>query len=223
MSDAKTKRAMTAMRGALALLASMAFATPAMAVTLGYELTVNDPIYNSANGNLNVPDFQLTNTSQTGAQITNFELSIGNTAFNYDFVRIQNAFVDPGNDLSFSLNSVGTTNDGVGDDTLLYSFLGFDPGDVFRFEVDVDPDTGGPVADYRTALFPTATALVTFEDGSVLSTDFSSADPNSTSLTLAESVIAPVPLPGGLPLMGIAGLIGFVVLRKRPAKGAAIA
>ena len=221
MPEAKAIRATQWVRRFVACGLSLMCATPVMAATLGYELTVNDPIFNSANGNLNVPDFQLTNTSDSGVQITDFELTIGNTAFNYDFVRIQGALIDPAGDLSFSLNSVGTTNDGVGDDVLLYSFLGFDPGDVFRFEVDVDPDSGGPSVDYRDALFPTATALVTFSNGSVLSTDFTGEDPSTTNQTLAASAVAPVPLPGGLPLMGIAGLIGFVVLRKRPAKAVA--
>jgi len=204
-----------------AVAAAIAFATPGMAATLGYELTINDPVFNSASGNLNVPDFQLTNTSTDGVQITDFQMTIGNTAFNYDFVRIQSAFVDPANDLTFSLNSVGTTNNGVGDDTLLYSFLGFDPGDVFRFEIDVDPDSGGPSVDYRDALFPAAIASITFSDGTTLSNGFGSGDPSSASQNFGQSVLAPVPLPGGLPLMGLAGLLSFLLLRKRPAKAAA--
>jgi len=100
---------------ALLALGSMA-ATPAMAATVGYTLSINDPVFNSANGNLNVPDFELVNTSAAGIQITDFSITIGDTDFNFDFVRIQTAFVDPGADLNFTLNTVGLSNNGVGDE-----------------------------------------------------------------------------------------------------------
>lgn len=194
---------------------SLALASPGFAATLGYELTINDPIFNPVNGNFNVPDFQLTNTSAANLDITNFQLSIGDTAFNFDFVRNPSAFVDPGGDLTPTLNTVGTSNNGVGDDLLDYSFTGFNPGDVFRFEVDVDPDAGGPVQDFRDVFFPTATAFLTFSDGSTLSNVLNPADPNASTYSFGETAPAPVPLPGGLGLLLAALGIGAVALRRR--------
>ncbi|MEL6641338.1 MAG: hypothetical protein AAFP98_08500 [Pseudomonadota bacterium] len=194
-------------------------AAPSHATTVSYLLSVNDPIFNSQNGNFNVPDIRLENTStRPGVSITDFQLSIGDTAFNYDFVRNQAVVIDTNNDLTPTLNTVGTRNDRTGDDILDYSFTGFDPGDVFQFEVDIDPDGPGSVTqDFRNILFPAATAFVTFSDGSTRGNTIDPADPTSTSFIFTQNLpttIAPIPLPGGLPLMlGALGL-GAVALRR---------
>lgn len=216
---------------ALVALGVMASA-PAMAATLGYELSINTPVFNSANGNLNVPDFQLENISDagTGVQITDFVLTIGNTDFNYDFVRIENVFNDPtadliatlnGTNLEFEPNTSGPGNNGVGDDAVDYDFTGFDEGDIFRFEVDVDPDAGNPSQDFRDALFPAAQVSVTFSNGSVLSQFL---NPSSTSLQgyvfEQTETIAPVPLPAGMPLyLGALMIGGGLAARKRKTRG----
>lgn len=219
----KDRRIKNTYRSVMALALCCVLPTSALAATLGYTLTINNPVFNPANGNQNVPDFELTNTSQAGAQITGFQLSIGDTSANFDFVRIQTAFIDPGNDLSFALNTVGTVNNGIGDDILDYSFTGFDPGDVFRFEVDVDRDVGGPITDFRDVLFPTATAFLTFSSGSTLSTTLNPADPNSGTFTFEDVTIAPVPLPGSAPLLALAALMSALILRKKPRRARAAA
>lgn len=194
-------------------------AAPAMAATYGYELSINDPIYNSASGNLNVPDFQLENISDLGSgiDITDFELTIGDITFNYDFVRQQNIITDDGSDLVATLNSVGTSNDGVGDDLLDFSFVGFNPADIFQFEVDVDPDDGEPTQDFRVAMFPTAQVSVTFSNGDTLSQLLNPSDTSPESYTFQQVVTpAVVPLPAGLPLyLGALALAGIVGQRKR--------
>jgi len=192
-------------------------ANPALAVSLGFTLSINDPVFNSANGNLNVPDFQLENTSQSGIAITDFNLTIGDPSFNFDFVRIQTAFVDQNADLTYTLNTVGLSNNGVGDDVLDYDFTGFDVGDIFRFEVDVDPDSGSPSQDFRAVLFPNAVANVTFSDGTVLTQTFSTLSPTGSSFAFDVAEIVPVPLPGGFGLYLMAGLVGGSLAHsKRP-------
>ena len=198
-----------------ATLLALGMAAPAAATTVGFSLSINDPVFNPANGNLNVPDFQLENTSEPGSglQISDFTLTIGDTNFNFDFVRIQTAFNDPGNDLGFTLNTVGTSNNGIGDDVLDYDFTGFDSGDIFRFEVDVDPDSGSPSQDFRAVLFPNAVLDVTFSDGTVLSQNLAPSSTSGSAFSFDE--VAVVPLPSALALYLGGGLIGAGVLQAR--------
>ncbi|MEM8981107.1 MAG: hypothetical protein AAGD04_16645 [Pseudomonadota bacterium] len=202
----------------IAVALSATFATPAAASTLGFKLSINDPVFNSTSGNFNVPDFQLENTSDSGQQITNFSLSIGDTSYNFDFVRIQTVFNDPGADLNYTLETVGLTNNGIGDDELRYSFTGFDAGDIFRFEVDVDPDSGAPSQDFRDILFPTAELRVTYDTGHILSQTLTTPNPNATNYQLGQTLA--VPLPGGLALLGGAGGLSLVLSRSSRRKTA---
>ncbi|MEL6766687.1 MAG: hypothetical protein AAFP17_05865 [Pseudomonadota bacterium] len=192
-------------------------AAPAAAVTAGYELTINDPIFNSANGNENVPDFQLTNTSDLGSglTITDFSLTIGDTDFLYDFVRNEGTLVDTVTTLVATLNSPDFNNDETGSGILTYSFGGFDPNDVFQFEVDVDPVVlGDVVQDFRQILFPDAVLTVTFSDNRVLSQMLSPADITQVGFTFSQSAV--IPLPGGLALLLSAGAVSALLLRRRP-------
>lgn len=192
---------------------------PAMAATYGYELSINDPIFNSTSGDLNVPDFTLANMSDLGSgiDILGFSLTIGDVSFNYDFVRVTNILTDTGAALTPTLNTVGTANDGIGDDVLDFSFTGFNPLDVYQFEVDVDPDTGTPSQDYRDALFPTAEVSVTFSNGQTLSQFLNPADTTPVGYTFDQYVTpAVVPLPAGLPLyLGALFVAGAFTVRKR--------
>ncbi len=200
---------------AIGLMAS----APAMAATYGYELSINDPVFNSTSGDLNVPDFQLENISDLGSgiDILDFNLTIGDLSFNYDFVRDTNIVTDTGPTLTPTLNTVGTANNGVGDDVLEYSFTGFNPADVYQFEVDVDPDVGTPSQDFRVALFPTAQVSVTFSNGETLSQILNPADTSPSAYTFEQSVTpAPVPLPAGMPLyLGALFFAGALSTRKR--------
>ncbi len=210
MSGLRTKLLTAAL-----LAAGTLAANPAAALSLGYTLSINDPVFNSANGNLNVPDFQLENTSQAGISITDFNLTIGDTAFNFDFVRIQSIFLDTGATLTHTLNTVGFANNGIGDDVLDYDFTGFDSGDIFRFEVDVDPDSGSPSQDFRDVLFPTAIAAVTFSDGTTLSQTLTTSTTSPTNYAFGLAEVVAVPLPGTLGLYLMAGLLGGSVAQRK--------
>jgi|GEM_PF-6820177 len=148
---------------------------------LGYALRINEPPVNSDNGTNNVPDFTLENISSEsgGMEIKKFTLTIGDTNYNYDFVRSQTAIEDSGSTLEFTPNSPDLVND---DDKMIetvdYDFSGFDPGDIFRFEADVDPDVGPspPTLDYRKILFPNAVVTVEFSNGATLSQTLAPVD-----------------------------------------------
>ncbi|MEO1530687.1 MAG: hypothetical protein AAFU72_00785 [Pseudomonadota bacterium] len=203
--------------GLLIATAAMALsAAPASAVTASYELSINDPIFNSANGNENVPDFQLTNTSDLGSglTITDFSLTIGDTDFIYDFVRNEGTLVDTVTTLVATLGNPDFNNDEIGTGILTYSFGGFDPNDVFQFEVDVDPVVlGDVVQDFRQILFPTAVLTVTFNDNITLSQILAPVDITQVGFTFSQSVV--IPLPGGLALLLGAGAVSALVLRRR--------
>ncbi|MEM9762412.1 MAG: hypothetical protein AAF968_07885 [Pseudomonadota bacterium] len=191
-------------------------AAPASAITAGYEVTINDPVFNSANGIENVPDFQITNTSDVGSglTITDFSLTIGDTDFIYDFVRNEGTLVDTVTTLVATLDNPDFNNDEIGTGILTYSFGGFDPNDVFQFEVDVDPVVlGDVVQDFRQILFPNAVLTVTFNDNITLSQILAPIDITQVGFTFSQSVV--IPLPGGLALLLGAGAVSALVLRRR--------
>lgn len=191
-------------------------AANATAVTIGYTVGINDPEFNAESGSANVPDLQIENTSDAGSgiEITDLVLTIGDTDFNFDFVRIETAFNDPDSDLGFTRNAPDLDNDGIGTDALDYDFTGFGPGDIFRIEVDIDPDAGNPVVDFRDIMFPSATLSLTFSDGQTLSETLAPLDLSALSFEFAQSAVA-VPLPNGLALYFGALAAGGLLMRHR--------
>lgn len=198
---------------AISLSAVAAFAAPASAAMLGYELRFNDPVFNTANGVNNVPDIQLENISDpgTGRRITDFKLSIGNIDFAFDFVREESAIGDGGAPLVATLITPDLDNDNVGMDFVEYDFMGFDPNEIFQFEVDVDNDDGTFLQDYREILFPTSEVMVTFSNGTVLSQTLDAAG-GQDSYRFRQTV--EVPEPSTLALFGTM-LIAGASLRRR--------
>ena len=196
------------------------------ASVIGYTLDINNPVFNTANLVNNVPDFRLTNTSDT-ASIAAFNLTIGDNDFHFDFVRSQSIFNDSGAVLSFTLNNPDYVNDHVGDGIIDYIFAGFDPGDAFQFEADVDPHVGNVVQDYREILFPNALLTVSFSDGNSLSQNLAPADVGLAGYRFSQRLdtsLVPrpqsdLPEPGSLALFGL-GLtgLGLAARRKRAAR-----
>jgi len=190
-------------------------ASPVSAGVIGYEFSINDPIFSTQNGANNVPDFQIENTSQApGVLISQLSLTIGDTAYNFDFNRRESAFVDAGGDLGFALTSpMFGNNDGRVSDELTYSFTGFDPGDAFRFESDIDHDDGTMVQDFRRILFPGSVLSVGFSDGTMLSQLLNPDDTTLSGYRFAQSTS--VSEPATIALFGVFSLISAALYRRR--------
>lgn len=131
--------------------------------------------YNSTAGGFNVPQIALTNASDAGVLLTGFSLTVGDTTFNFDFVRdeVASTGVVP------QLVSPDRVNEGgVRSNVLAYTFTGFQVGSTFNFEADLDPDGGSPTTDFRQILFnssPSAVATFTFSQGAPLSVTLAGA------------------------------------------------
>ena len=193
----------------------------AEASTFGYSLSINDPIFNPASGVNNVPDFRLENIStlSEGIQIADFNLTIGDLSFNYDFVASQSVFSDSGDVLSFSPTAPDLINDGVGADEIDYDFTGFDPGDIFQFEADVDPDTASIVQDYRQILFPDAVLTVGFSNGETLAQTLNPADTGLDSYVFTQTAHLQRTTPEPATILGLGSLVclglGDAVRRRK--------
>lgn len=212
---------MNRMLCAATVAAALALASAAHAQTTGYSLQLSG-------NNFNEPVLRLTNTSDA-AQLTAFSLTIGDTAFNFDSVSNEN--VTPVGSLTFSL--VTPDRDGSGgvrSNSVEYTFAGFDPGELFLFETDVDPDSINQTVDYRTVLFDlggsssadNSLVSVLFSNGVTLSGNLPDFTPNTANTYLfAQSQQAPppgaaIPEPGTFALAGsgLLPLLGMIRRRK---------
>jgi hypothetical protein len=188
----------------LSLLIAIFLASEALAYQTGYEFQIY--------GNTNVPTVSLENLS-TLADITEFTMTIGNTAYNFDSA--SNVVV--GSVDSYALVTPDTNSSGgVRSNFVNYTFSGFDPGEVFKFDTDVDRDNSNTSENYTKVLFnngaaPNSQLTVVFSDGSTLIgtlPDYSGGAPYVYSQV--------VPLPPAVLLLGssLLGLMGIRRLRK---------
>jgi hypothetical protein len=197
------------------VIAGLLAGASAQAGIVGYELNINNPVFNTESGVNNVPDIRLENTSSlsSNAQISDFTLTIGDTDFNFDFVRNESVFFNTGDALGFTRNAPDSDNDHVGPDLIDYDFTGFDARDIFQFEVDVDPDVGEVVQDYRSILFPQSLLTVTFTNGKQLQQVLSPRDRGLDGYTFAQSM--EVSEPATLALFGGFALAGAALRRRK--------
>lgn len=198
----------------------LALTTALLLVALGAAPdAIATPIFDLAIGrgtrnDFNTPKITLTNTSTAGEQITGFSMSIGSTAFVYDFVlgptsnpRGQAANLATETTTGATLVA-GDRRNAVGSvATLIWSFSNFAPGEQLIFEVDLDRATGNPNVDARTIWFnngaaPNAELQIQFSNGSsaALVMPDVAGSPNSFSFSVTG-----VPEPGTAAMFG-AGL-----------------
>ena len=148
------------------LLIAFAIVTSTITAQAGLIVTIN------ATQGSDIPDFDVTNIS--GQAMTDFEVTIGDTTFNYDGASIRTP--PPGNPLGATLqppSDPNLNNGPVGaSDTVHWAFTNFQSGDTFKFRTEVDPDGLNQSGDdYTTVLFnngaaPNAKITATFADGS---------------------------------------------------------
>lgn len=120
------------------------------------------------------PYFELRNTSEE-ALLTQFSMTIGDTAKNFDWASLIEA--SPG--VSFTLETVDSAMGGLKSDLLTIKFSDFGAGDFVRFRMGLSADDPGApfVQDYRTILFglngndPSDNSIVTVDFASGQATE----------------------------------------------------
>ncbi|MEM9145779.1 MAG: hypothetical protein AAGC57_06235 [Pseudomonadota bacterium] len=188
----------------LAILAMAGAALPVWAAS--FSLTLD--------GDRNVPTFTLTNTSGS-EQLTRFLFTIGDPAFGFDFYR--NLVPPPGGTVVISAPDTGN-QDGLFSEAIDVAFTGFDPGESFSFEVDVDPVPTGEVVQnfeevfFNNGLAPSSVITVGFSDG--LTSVISLPDEVPVAASYSFSGEAEIPLPPSLVLM-LGGLMGLAFIQRR--------
>lgn len=167
--------------------------------------------------------FSITNNSTAGERVTRFQLDISPAGMVWDPVDLG----PPGN------GTAGTPFSPVGSDgattglvptggpadgaTLLdLSFTGFDAGETFRWNLDIDGASGSPVTVPGNLLIGSL-ATIDFSDGQRLLGVLSAVAGNSdaSQFVVTGITVTPASLPGTLALAGLAlGALG-VAGRKR--------
>lgn len=181
---------------------SSAYATP---IPVSFDLQLANP---------SVGIFRLTNTSPS-AEITGFSATIGDASKNFDLVNNINAFTDPGFDLAWTLNSPDMLQDNIRSDVVNWSLTGFDPGDRFDFNVDIDDDVLGNTSElfdqvlFNNGASPNSVITVWFADGGITgSVSMTLPDVAPTSARYDYSAAGQIPEPATLFLvaLGMAGI-----------------
>lgn len=162
----------------------------------GYRLTIQAKSGLEAFRAVNEPVMVLENTSDLiGADILEFEITIGDTRYYYDFLSEFGFTTD--NFVPATLNGFipDTVNGDLNnDDEILFTNIdGFNPTDVFRLVTDIDLD-GSPFTneDFRSVLFNNGEA------------------PNMAIRVVFDDAEGPIPEPSTVALLGF----GMLLLKK---------
>lgn len=197
------------LRSVLTVCLVAGLAANAKAGMIGFNWTIG--------GNPNVPVMSLTNTSTT-AQITGYSVTIGNTNFNWDSASV----LSLGGLSSATLNNPDAFNQAARADIIDYSFTGFDAGETFQHNGDVDRDNFDTLGDYRIVLFNNGNAqnsviTVDFSTGDSIAVGIPDFDRNRQSFSLGGSRnVNVVPEPSALSLWCL-GAVSFATIRRRRA------
>ncbi|MGG7566007.1 VPLPA-CTERM sorting domain-containing protein [Rhodovulum sp. DZ06] len=207
---------------AAAAAAVIAGASAAQAAQTAFSLQVSGS--SAVGANFNVPRLTVTNLSDNGALLNAFSLTIGDTAFNFDYAQSLTA---PAGGAS-TIVTGDLANGGARTDLLSFTFTSFDGGDFVTWLSDIDSDAGNSTEDFRTVMFnnggagiPNAQATATFSNGITLQGSFGSGLGTQTTYTLTQiqtedTELSDVPVPAALPLMAVAlGAMGVAASRRK--------
>ena len=114
-------------------------------------------------GDPNTPVVSVINTSTSGEIMTDFELTIGDTDYNFDGV--ENIMPPSGGQVTL-ISPDDDTSGGVRSDSIVLAITNFDPGEVITFQTDVDRDNSNSTEDFRSILFNNGDGLEAFATGS---------------------------------------------------------
>ena len=162
-------------------------------------------------GDADIPTFQITNLTPDVGLIF-FSVFIGDRSYNFDFASNAAVVVDTGATMLNELKVPFEINGGFRADFTTWHFLGFDTDDVFRFDVDIDPDSFDDTVDYRTIMFNNGT----IRNAAVLAR-FTNGDRLLAALPdhgIRSSYSFRIPEPATLALFGF-GLAGLGVMARR--------
>ncbi|HEY4310596.1 MAG TPA: PEP-CTERM sorting domain-containing protein [Pirellulales bacterium] len=189
------------------------------------------------------PTISITNDS-TGADITGFSITMGNSTFAFGSVIIGSQASTALATSFLPTNAPGTH---ANSPTASLTFSGFSPNQIYDFRLDLDrvADHGASLVDYKQAFAsgsdPSqwATVNVTFSDGQTLSEKLTPSDiqgaaqnptysyfyclrsiPAAGEIVVQSSVPTPEPSTWLLAAMGGVGLLFAAVRRRRQARSA---
>ena len=176
------------------------------AATIGYKFTID------GSDSTNVPTLTFENLSDD-ATISSLSITIGNTAYDWDGVRDIT-----GDDISYTLITPDyNLNGGLRSSVIQFTFSGFDAGESFSFEADVD-QYANVVRNFEYVLFnngssDNALITVTFSDGTVLSDYLEDYTLTNDHIYTLSQTTAAVPVPSAIILLGI-GLLGGAAMGR---------
>lgn len=188
----------------------------AFSATLGFEFTISI-------GNPDQPTLRLKNTSSDGVQLVSFLMTIGDAAYNFDWITDAYPETDSGGDLSSTL-IIGDpqAQNNIGTDLFEFLFTGFDPNDKVRFYPEIDQDGTNSGEDCRTIFFnnsdaPNAILRGLFKYGPQLfplsyTLPDGASDSSFYEFTASKDVATPIP--GAVWLLG-SGLAGLLIVRTK--------